>query len=69
MIYDGFSMFLDKNVCKYEGYLEFPVHFSGSVAFYYSSILRKACSDRNIRVGRIVEGPIAGLTLYHEKVK
>jgi hypothetical protein len=69
LIYEGFGLFLDKNVSKYEDYLRFPVHFSGSIAFYYSSILRKACADRKIQVRNIVEGPIAGLTLYHQNEK
>lgn len=69
MIYQGFILFLEKNVCKYADHLTVPVHFSGSVAFYYSTLLRKACADRGIAVKNIVEGPIAGLTLYHRNTE
>ncbi|MCS6973108.1 MAG: N-acetylglucosamine kinase [Cyclobacteriaceae bacterium] len=67
LVYDGFAEFFEKNVCKYERATSLPVHFTGSVAFYFSDVLRQAGSDKGLRVGRIVESPIAGLTLYHQK--
>lgn len=67
MVYRGFELFLEKNVEKYDGYRRMPVHFTGSVAFYYSNILRQVANDRGIVVKNIVETPIAGLTLYHQK--
>ncbi len=68
LVYDGFSEFYEKNVCKYDRSAELPVHFTGSVAFYFNDVLRQAGSDKGLKVGRIVESPIAGLTLYHQKV-
>lgn len=67
LVYDGFSEFFEKNVCKYERAAELPTHFTGSVAFYFSDVLRQAGADKGLKVGRIVESPIAGLTLYHKK--
>jgi N-acetylglucosamine kinase-like BadF-type ATPase len=67
LVYSGFTLFLEKNVMRYEDYSRFPVHFSGSIAFYYSSILRQAASGLNLTVKNIVESPIAGLTLYHNQ--
>lgn len=67
LVYDGFTEFYEKNVCKYERSSELPVHFTGSVAFYFSDVLRQAGADKGLKVGRIVESPIAGLTLYHQK--
>ncbi|ELR68087.1 hypothetical protein C900_01166 [Fulvivirga imtechensis AK7] len=66
-VYRGFELFLEKNVEKYNRYGELPVHFTGSVAFYYSNILRQVANDMGIVVKNIVETPIAGLTLYHQK--
>ncbi len=66
MVYRGFATFLEKNVMRYDNFQDYPVHFSGSIAFYYSSILRKAAADRGVLVKNIVEGPIAGLTLYYQ---
>ena len=44
-----------------------PVHFTGSVAFYFNSILRQVLKDVGMTPGHIVEGPIAGLVLYHQQ--
>ena len=65
LVYNSFTDFLCRNVLKYPGHENLPVHFVGSIAFYYGNILRQATADQGLRVGRILEGPIAGLTLYH----
>lgn len=65
LIYDAFGLFLDKYVRKFEGHDQLPIHFVGSVAFYYSDILRRVVADKGLRAGRTMETPIAGLTLYH----
>lgn len=67
LVYHGFELFFQKNIEKYENYKQLPVHFTGSVAFYYSNILRQVANDKGILVQNIVESPIAGLTLYHQK--
>ena len=66
LVYDAFSIFLNKNVAKYEGYNTLPVHFTGSVAFYFNNVLRKAAADQGIYIKHISEHPIAGLALFHQ---
>ena len=66
LVYDGFSAFYENNVMKYNNYENLKVHFTGSVAFYFSDILRQVANDKGITVKNILEGPIAGLTLYHQ---
>ena len=60
-----FREFFDRQISKYERYKEIPVHCVGSVGFYYSNILRAVAQEKGITMGRILETPIAGLTLYH----
>lgn len=67
LVYDGFCLFFEKNVCKYNKAAELPIHFTGSVAFYFSDVLRQAGADKGLQVQRIVESPMAGLTLYHQQ--
>lgn len=67
LIYDSFSEFYENNVMKYENYQNLKVHFTGSIAFYFSDILRQVANDKGITVKNILEGPIAGLTLYHQR--
>jgi glucosamine kinase len=65
IVYESFIEFFQKNVLKYPNHADLKVHFTGSIAFYYSDILRKAAVKSGINVGVIMESPIAGLTLYH----
>jgi N-acetylglucosamine kinase-like BadF-type ATPase len=43
-----------------------PFHFTGSVAFYYSDILKQVMKKNGLTTGHISEGPMAGLCLYHK---
>lgn len=65
LIYSSFAEFYENNVMKYGNYQNLKVHFTGSIAFYFSDILRQVANDKGITVKNILEGPIAGLTLYH----
>lgn len=65
LIYSSFAEFYENNVMKYENYKNLKVHFTGSISFYFSDILRQVANDKGITVKNILEGPIAGLTLYH----
>ena len=67
MVYKSFEDFFEKNVCKYENYATFKIHFTGSIAFYYSNVLRQVANDKGLFVKNIVEAPIAGLTLFHQE--
>ncbi len=67
LIYKEFELFFDEILKKYAGIENHKVAFSGSVAFYYSDILRQVGNDKGIVISNIVESPIAGLTLYHQK--
>lgn len=67
LVYDSFSDFFDKTILRYTDYQKYPAHFVGSIAFYYSNILRQVANDKGVVVKNILETPIAGLTLYHSK--
>src|SRR6478609_11418533 len=66
LIYDSFSEFYENNVMQYDNYKNLKVHFTGSISFYFSDILRQVANDKGITVKNVLEGPIAGLTLYHK---
>lgn len=67
LVYESFSILLDKHIMRYENLSDYKVHFVGSVAFYYSNILRQVANDKGVTLRNIMETPIAGLTLYHQK--
>ena len=66
LVYNSFNLFFEKNIDKYEQSKDHQIHFTGSVAFYFSDILRQVANDRGFSIGHIAESPIAGLTLYHK---
>lgn len=42
-------------------------HFSGSIAYYFSDILREVGNERGFLIKNIVQSPVAGLVLYHQQ--
>lgn len=61
----SFSAFLRRNVLQYPGCRELPVHFTGSVAYYYKGILEEAAAESGLRIGTVVRTPMEGLVRYH----
>lgn len=68
LVFEAFKIFIEKNVLKYIEAKNVKINFTGSVAFYYSDILRKALSNYGLTAGVIMESPIAGLVLFHNKI-
>jgi N-acetylglucosamine kinase-like BadF-type ATPase len=60
-----FNQFFDKQICRYKEHSTLQLNCTGSVAFYYSNLLRAVAVSRNVNMGSITETPIAGLTLFH----
>ena len=67
LAYGSILEFFENNVMQYDGYQNLKVHFVGSIGFYYSDIVRQVANDKGVTVKNILETPIAGLTLYHQK--
>ena len=65
LVADCFGQFFDKHICKYAKHKEVKLSCVGSVAFYYSNILRAVALNKGVTIDKIIETPIAGLTLYH----
>lgn len=65
LVRQSFIDFFDRYICRYPGYQSMPVHFTGSIAFYFSKILNDVATEKQVRIGRIVETPAAALVLYH----
>ncbi len=42
-------------------------YFSGSIAWYFSDILREVGKNKGVIIQNIIQSPIAGLALYHQK--
>ena len=60
-----FREFLQRNVMQYEAAKQLPVHFTGSIAFHFSDILKKAADEFGLTLGNISQEPMPGLIEYH----
>jgi len=65
LVSNCFYQFFDKHICKYPEHKQVQLNCVGSVAFYYSNILRAVALNKGISTGIIIESPIAGLAIYH----
>lgn len=66
LVYTSFDLFFKRNVMKYDGHKDLPIHFAGSVAYYFGNILRDVAVTNGLQIKHIIQEPIAGLTLFHQ---
>ena len=69
IVFGSFQSFFRRNVMAYEGYNRLPVHFTGSVAYYYRPVLAEAAASVGIRLGNVVRDPMDGLIRFHAPEK
>lgn len=67
LLEEGFQSFVDVHIKCFDNYMDVPVHFVGSVAYHFQSILCHVCEREGIQVGQIIKRPIDGLAHYHVK--
>jgi len=65
LVSESLGEFLDRHVCKYQGYQHVPVHFVGSIAHHFQDVLFKCMEERRLKPGVIVRKPIYPLADYH----
>ena len=64
LVFNSFKSFIVRNVMKYD-YHAWPVHFTGSIAYYYKDILVEVASETGIRMGMVSKSPLQGLVAFH----
>ena len=67
LVLDGFRQFLTIYVARFPEYQQWPVHFVGSVAYYFRPQLEQAMVELGGNMGRILKSPGDGLVAYYEK--
>jgi len=65
LISRGFEDFLNVHVLSFSNAHQVPIHFVGSVAFYFKEELEQACKDLNLQLGNVIQKPIDGLIEFH----
>lgn len=65
-ILEVFDEFVVRYLLRYDGVRELPVHFTGSIAYYFVDFLRASAEKHHFKIGTVTESPAAGLSLYHQ---
>lgn len=65
LVYDAFRSFFRRNVRAYKVSPSTPVHFCGSVAFYFKDVLLEAALSMGITIGNVIREPMENLKKYH----
>ncbi len=67
IVKSSFIEFFERNIKQYPESSRLPVHFSGSIAFYFSSLLKEAASQTGFTIGKIISSPMEGLMRFHSE--
>ncbi|MBR9999631.1 MAG: N-acetylglucosamine kinase [Cyclobacteriaceae bacterium] len=65
LVYHGFEDFMAHYITPYRESQEYPIHFVGSIARGFKSILNAVLESGNLELGKVEEAPINGLIEYH----
>lgn len=65
MVKTSFIEFFVRNIRQYPESSRLPVHFSGSIARCFSSLLVEAASQTGFTTGKIIASPMEGLINFH----
>ncbi|GIV33262.1 MAG: ATPase [Chitinophagales bacterium] len=69
LLYEAFSEFIQRHVCKYAGHKQLPVHFIGSVAKLNESILTEVLLKAGLTKGLFLQSPMEGLIAFHSNMQ
>ncbi len=67
IVEDCLNEFFMNNLLHYKQIHKVPLHFSGSVAYYFQDIISQLCQQYEINLGVIIQRPINELVAYHKK--
>lgn len=65
LLINAFGLFVKKYILKHENAGRYPVHFTGSIAYYYQDILHIVLEANGLQQGQILKSPLEGLIRYH----
>lgn len=67
LIEDSFREFFINHVEKFKQFKKVPLSFTGSVAYYFETILRKVANEFDAKIDKIEQSPIHALAKYHSE--
>lgn len=67
IIEDCLNDFFHYHILKYRQSWKQPLHFTGSVAYYFKDVIESLCHQYELECGSIVQSPLKGLIRYHQQ--
>ena len=65
LVKKSFSEFFERNIKQYDNHTSLPIHFIGSIAFYFKNELQIVAKETGLSLGKIQQSPLEGLIQYH----
>ncbi|WP_421920750.1 ATPase [Marinifilum sp.] len=65
LLQEEFTKFFERNIKQYDNHSRLPIHFIGSIAYYFKNELMKVAKKLNLLTGKIIKSPLEGLVEYH----
>lgn len=65
IVKSSFTDFFVRNISLYPKSKEYPIDFTGSVAWHFKDVLNEVASELGYTINQISENPIKGLIEYH----
>jgi N-acetylglucosamine kinase-like BadF-type ATPase len=67
IIEDGLRDFFEIHVNSYPHRFDQPIHFVGSIAYYFKDKIAELCADYGLTMGTVLKQPMSGLVAFHKK--
>lgn len=65
LVKESFVEFFRRNIKQYPDSSLLPIHFTGSIAFYFKTELELAAKEESLKVGTITQSPLEDLLHFH----
>jgi glucosamine kinase len=66
LLVNGFSDYFQQMVGRFPTYQKYPLHLTGSVAFFFQEALYQAAQRKGIHLEKVLRSPLEGLANYHK---
>ncbi len=67
IIEDGLHDFIFQHLYKFRESWQYPISFTGSIAFAFKDVIKEICSIYELQLGKISKQPMDGLITFHSK--
>jgi len=65
LVQEEFTRFFERNINQYNNHSSLPIHFIGSVAYYFKNELNVVAEQMKLQLGKIIKSPLEGLIKFH----